>query len=124
VGGPVGGGQQHIVALVNDGGKGLVDGLLAAVGHDHLGGVNIDAGVTLGLLNDCLLEGGQARGLGVAEVGGVLKSLAGGVHNVVGGWEVGLARTKADNRASLRLEGLSFSVNDEGGRGGDSANAA
>ena len=124
VGSPVGGGQQHIVALINDGGKGLVDGLLAAVGHDDLGGVNIDTGITLGLLNDCLLEGGQACGLGVAEVGGVLESLAGGVHNVVGGGEVGLARTKANHRASLRLEGLSFSVNDEGGRGGDSANAA
>lgn len=62
VGGPIGSRQQNVVALVNDRGEGLVYGLLAAVGHDDLGGIDLNAGVAQGLVRDGLLQLGQAGG--------------------------------------------------------------
>ena len=46
VGRPVRGGHQHLVARVAQGGEGVGDGLLAAVGDQHLGRGHLVAGVT------------------------------------------------------------------------------
>ena len=114
VGGPIGSRQQNVVALVNDRGEGLVHGLLAAVGHDDLGGIDLNAGVAQGLVRDGLLQLGQAGGGGVAEVLGVLQCFVGGIHNVRGGSKVGFAGAEADDGASLSLECFGLCVNGKG----------
>ena len=45
VGGPVRRGHQHLVARVKQRGKGLEDRVLAAIGHDHLAGADLVAGI-------------------------------------------------------------------------------
>ena len=45
VGGPERGGDNDLVARIQQGGEGVVDGLLAAVGHQHLGRLGLVAGV-------------------------------------------------------------------------------
>ena len=124
VGGPVGGGQQDVVAFVDDGCKGLVDGLLATVGDDNLGGVNLYAGVAQGLFRDGLLQFGKAGGGGVAEVLGVVERLACCVNNVRGGGEVRFACAETDDGASLSLECFCLCVDGKGCGGCDGTDAA
>lgn len=59
VGGPVRSRDDDLVARVEDRGEGLVDGLLAAVGHQDLRGVDLVAGVAQRLLRDGGLELGE-----------------------------------------------------------------
>ena len=124
VGGPVGCGQQDVVAFVNDGCECLVDRLLAAVGDDNLGGVNLYAGVAQGLFRDCLLQFGKTGRGGVAEVLGVVERFACGVHNVRGCGEVRFACTETDDGASLSLECFCLCVDGKGCGGCDGTDAA
>ena len=124
VGGPVGCGQQDVVAFVNDGCECLVDRLLTAVGDDNLGGVNLYTGVAQGLFRDCLLQFGKTGGGGVAEVLGVVERFACGVHNVRGGGEVRFACAETDDGASLSLECFCLCVDGKGCGGCDGTDAA
>ena len=124
VGGPVGRGQQDVVTFVDDGCECLVDGLLAAVGDDDLGGVNLHTGVAQGLFGNCLLQFGKTGCGGVAEVLRVVERFACGIHNVRGGGEVRFACTETNDGASLSLECFCLCVDGKGGGGCDGTDAA
>ena len=62
VGGPVRRREEHLVAGVEERGEGVVDGVLAAVGDEHLAGLHVEAGVAQRLDGDGLLQLGQAAG--------------------------------------------------------------
>ena len=119
VGGPVGGGQQHLVARVHDRLDGLVVRLLAAVGDDDLAGADVVAGVPLGLVGDGLAQRGEARRRRVVVAGGVLHGGQGGLDDVGRRREVGLAGAEADHVLTLGLHGLGLGVHGQGGRRGD-----
>jgi hypothetical protein len=65
VGRPVGRRQDRLVAGVEQRGEGVVEGLLAAVGHDDLAGLDQVPGVAHGLGRDRLAQGGAAPASGV-----------------------------------------------------------
>jgi len=113
--------EEHLVARVEHRGERLVDRLLAAVGHQHVGRRDLPAGVALGLGHDGPLQLRQAAGRGVAVVLGVSRGLDRGVHDVARGREVRLARTEPDHRAALRLERLRLRIDLQGRRLGDGA---
>ena len=118
VGGPVRGRQDRLVAGAQQGGERLEHGLLAAVGDDDVCGGDLVAGVAQGLGGDGFTQRGQAGGGRVAVHRGVARGLHGGLDNVVGRGEVGLAGTEADHRATGGLEGLGLRVHGQGrGRG-------
>ena len=113
--------DDHLVARVDHGRERLVDRLLAAVGDDHLARLDGVAAVAQRLLRDRLLQLGQAAGGGVAVVLGVAAGVDGGLDDVVGRREVGLAGAEADDRAALGLERLGLRVDLERGGLGDGA---
>ena len=76
VGRPVRRRQDDLVAGVEQRREGLVDGLLAAVGDQHLAGVDVVARVARRLVGDRRLELGQPAGGGVAVVARVAGSAA------------------------------------------------
>ncbi len=78
---PVRRGQQHLVAGVHHGLERLIHGLLAAVGHDDLRRVDLEAGVAQRLGRDRLAQHRQTDGRGVAEVRGVAQGLGCGIHD-------------------------------------------
>jgi len=119
VGRPVRRGQQHLVARVEDRGEGLVDGLLAAVGHEHRRGGDLVARVPLRLERDCLAQRGETGRRGVAVVGGVLRRGDRGIDDVGRRREVGLACTEADDGPAGGLEGLGLGVDGQRRRLGD-----
>ena len=124
VGRPVGRGQQRLVAGAQQGGEGLVERLLAAVGHEHLGGGDLQAGVAGGLGGDRLAELGQPAGRGVLVVAGVTAGRLGRGDDVVGGGEVGLARAEPDHRPAGGLERLRLGVDSQRGGLGDPGDPA
>src|SRR4029079_4382976 len=86
--GPVRRRDDDLVARVEDRGEGLVDRLLAAVGHQDLGRVDLVAGVAQRLRGDGGLQLGEAAGRRVAVVLRVRAGLDGGLDDVVRGREV------------------------------------
>ena len=123
VGGPVRRRDDDLVARVEDRGERLVDRLLAAVGHQDLGRLDLVAGVAQRLRGDRGLELGQPAGRRVAVVLRVAAGLDRGLDDVVGRREVGLAGAEADHRTSGGLEGLGLGVHGEGRGLGDRADA-
>ena len=123
VGGPVRGGQQRLVAVVEQRGERLVHGLLAAVGDEHLVGRHLVAGVAGGLDGDGRPQLGQAGGRRVLvhlRVGGrALRRL----DDVVRSREVGLAGAEPDDRPAGRLQRLGFRVYGQGRGFGDGGHA-
>ena len=119
VGGPVGRRDEHLVTGVAQGGEGLVDGLLGAVGHEHLGGRDLVARVAPGLGRHRLLQGGQAAGGRVVVVGRDPAGLDGRLHDVGRGGEVGLAGAEADDVLARGPQRLGLGVDGQGGRRGD-----
>ena len=125
--GPVRRGHEHLVALVEQHLERLVHGLLAAVGDDDLAGADLEAGVAQGLRRDRLAQLGQARRGRVAVVPRVARGHEGGLDDVIGRGEVGLACRVRDDRATLGLEGLRLGVDLERrglGDGGDTGGEA
>jgi len=110
VGGPVRRRHDHLVARVEHRRERRVDGLLAAVGDQHLRRGDLEAAVAAGLVDDRLLELGQSARGGVAVVPRVAAGLDGGGDDVVGGGEVGLARAESDDGPTLRLQRLGLRV--------------
>jgi hypothetical protein len=122
VSGPIGRGQQDLVAGVEQGGKDLLDGLLAAVGDEDLRCVNREPGVASSLDRDGLT---QLRETGGRRVLVVLRVSAGGhgrLDDVSRRREVGLTGTEADHVLPGRPERFGFGVDGESGglsHGGD-----
>ena len=121
VGRPVRRGQQHLVARVEQRGEGLVDGLLAAVGDEHLRRGDLEAGVAQRLRGDRLAQLREARGGRVAVVARIGAGGLGGRDHGGRGGEVRLARAEADDRAARRLERLRLRVDGQRGGLGDPA---
>ena len=114
VGGPVGGGQDDLVAVVEQRHERLVDGLLAAIGDDDVVRINLNTGVGLRLRGDCRAKLGQALCHGVLVVLRIRGSLRGRLNDVSWGGEVRLARAKTDDRLAFGLQGLRLGVDSEG----------
>ena len=119
VGRPVGGRQEGLVARVEDGGECLEDGLLAAVGHENLSGIDLISGVSQSLLGNCRTQLGQTSGGRVAVHRGFTGSAHGRFDDRFWGREIGFARTESDDGASLGFEGFGLRVNGKGGRRSD-----
>ena len=107
---PVGRGQQHLVARVDQRLERRVERVLAAVGHHHLGRVAVEAEVAGGLVGDRLAQLRQARGGGVVVQALVGGGLGRGLDDVRGRREVGLARAEADDVLALRAQGTGLGV--------------
>ena len=115
---PVGRGQDHLVAGVDQGPQSQVHQVLGTAAHHHLAGLVLQAVVRLhaaayrlaqlhragggGVAGHVLLDGGNARRL-----------------DLVGGIEVGLTGAEADDVDAVSLHLLEHGVN---GHGGGSAN--
>ena len=110
---------MHLVARVAQRGERRVHRVLAAVGDEHLAGRAVEPAVALGLDGDRLLQLGQAAGRRVAVVLGVAAGRDGGLDDVVGRREVGLAGAEADDVLALRLQRLGLGVDGQRGRLGD-----
>src|SRR5690606_1253993 len=102
--------DQDLVTRVEQRGERLVDRLLAAVGHQHLGGVDLEPAVAQRLVGDRLPQLGQAGGGRVLVESGVAARLYRGLDDVVGRGEVGLAGAEADDRTTGGLHRLGLAV--------------
>ena len=123
VGGPVRRRQEHLVAGIEQCGEGVVDGVLAPVGDEHLAGLHIEAGVAQRLDRDGLLQLGEAAGRRVLVVPRVASGLHRCLHDVGRGREVGLSGAEADDRFAGGLERLGLGVDRERGGLGDAGHA-
>ncbi len=115
---PVGRGDEHLVAGIQQGHEEVVEHLLAAVGDDDvlLGGLgSVETAVGHG---HGPAQSRDAGNRGVAGVPGVQGRL-GGLDHVRGRGEVGLAHGQTDDLPSLGLELLGLGVDGQGGRGAD-----
>ena len=117
VGGPIRGGDEDLVTGVEQGGERFVHGLLGAVGHEHLGGHDLVARVPHGLGRHGLAQRGQPGGGAVVVVGRHPAGLDGGLHDVLGRGEVGLARPEADNVFPRSAQRPGLGVDGQRGRG-------
>ncbi len=108
IGGPVGGRKEDLVAGVQQGCTRVVDGVLAAVGHQHLGNLRAPPRVTLGLLHQCRLQFRQSARRRILVVDRVLTGRHGSDNDVVRCGEIGLTSTEPDDRLTGRpqLPGL------------------
>ena len=123
VGGPVRGRHDDLVAGVQQGREGVVDGLLAAVGDQYLVRRDRHAGVAQRLVRDRLLQLRQPAGRRVLVVLRVLSRLDRRLDDVRRGREVGLSGAEADHRPAGRLERLGLGVHGQGRGLGDGADA-
>jgi hypothetical protein len=111
---PVGGGDEHLVTRVDERHEDVVQRVLAAVGDHHVGGVDLQAAVALGLGRDRLPQGRLAGRGRVAVVGRVRGGALGRLDDVVRGGEVRLARAEADDRLPGGLERLGLGRDGQG----------
>jgi len=115
IGGPVGRGQKHLVAGIEQHGEAVVHRVLAPVGHHHLRRLHLQARIPPGLGRNGLLQLGQAPGRGIAVITRVVHRRSGCVQDGRRGGEIGLACAKADHRSPLGLQGLGLGVHRQGG---------
>ncbi len=121
VGGPVGGGQQDLVAGIEQRGERLEDGLLAAVGDQHLARADLVAGVAGCLDGDRLPQFRQPRRGGVVVEPGLGAGAPGRCHDVVRRGEVRFPGAEADHRPARRPECFRFRVHGQRCRLGNRA---
>ena len=119
IGRPVRGGQQHLVARVDHGRDGVVHRVLAAVGDEHVGRVDLQARVAPGLDRHRLTKILQAADGGVLVVLGIAARGRGRLHDVFGGREVGLPGAEADDPLARGPQGPGLGRDRQGGRGRD-----
>jgi hypothetical protein len=123
VGRPVRRGQQHLVARVQQRGERLVDGLLATVRDQDLGGRDVVGGVAQRLLGDRLAQRRQPSRGGVVVHRRVAARGDRGGDDRIRGREVRLAGAEADDIAAGGLQRLGPGVHGERGRLGDGGDA-
>ena len=119
VAGPVRSGQDDLVAGIQQCQQGVVDGVLATRGDDHLLRRDIEAGVPQRLGGNGLAQLRKPRRRGVAVVAVLTAGSDRGLHDVRRRREVGLSGTEADNRLPRCAQRLGFGVGADGGRGRD-----
>ena len=119
VGRPEGGEHDDLVARVAQHGEGIRNGLLAAVGDQHLLRRHREVGIAQGLGGQRLAQGRDPARRGVPVVGRIAAGLDGGLDDVRRCREVGLARPESDHMLAGRLQRLGFGVHGQGGRRGD-----
>ncbi len=105
IGGPVGRRQQDLVAGIEQGGEGLFDRLLAAVGDEHLGGGHLEARVPGGLGGHRRPQLRQAGGGRVPVIPRVGARRHRSGHDVRRCREVRLARRRNRSRPRRRRRG-------------------
>jgi hypothetical protein len=122
VGDPVGRGNDHFVALVQRGGKGVVDDVLGAVAHGDVLGLVRQRVLAQQLVGDGLAQGRRAVGGRVARL-----SRQQGRHpafdDVGRRREVGLADGEVDDAAAGRAHGIHARLRRHAGRRFDAAKA-
>ena len=118
VGDPVGGGDDDFVAFVEQGGEGEVEGLFAADGDDDLGGGVVERVFAGELGGNCLFERDDAGGGGGVLGGAAVQGVDGGLLDVIGGVEVGLAGAEADDVFALAAQLGGAPADGHGGRFG------
>ena len=123
IGGPVRRRKEHLVARIEQCGEGLVHGLLAAVGDDHLRRVHLEGGVAQRLGGDRLAQLGQTCRGRVAVVLGVACGGDGRIDDVLGRGEGRFTRREADHGPTGGLELLGLGVDLEGRGLGDGSDA-
>ena len=114
-----GAGQEHLVARVAQHLEGVVDGVLAAVGDEHLGGGDVETRVALGLVRDRLAELGLARRRAVAMVPRIAARRDGRLDDVLRRREIGLPGAEADDVLTGGFQRLRTRVDRERRRLGD-----
>ena len=122
VGGPVRRGHEHLVARIEQRGERVEDGLLAAVGDEHLAGFDDVARIAHRLLRDGGAQFGQPRRGRVLVVPRVAAGGDGGLDDVVGRGEVGFAGAEADDVLARGGQRLGLGVDGQGGRLGHRCN--
>jgi hypothetical protein len=122
--GPIGSREDHFVAGVQQRGEGVVDRMLAAVGHQDVGRRALEAAVAQGLGGKCFLELGLAADGAVFVVDRVAAGFDRGLDDVGRRREVGLTGAEADDVLACCPKGLCLVGNGKGCRRGDGADAA
>ena len=100
---PIGRGDNHLVAIVDEGHDSVAHALLCTVRYGDLGGGVVQSVLVLEFPYDGFAQGGIASHGRVARVV-VVDGLDGGFLDVVGRVEVGLAHTEVDDVNALCLE--------------------
>ena len=116
--------QQHLVARVAEHLERVVDGVLAAVGHEHLLGRAVEARIPLGLVRDRRAQLGQPGVGRVVVVPGLRHGRDGGLDDGAGRREVGLAGAEADHVLARGLQRLGLGVDGERRRLADGGDAS
>ena len=119
VGGPVRRRQQHLVARVEQSGECLEDGLLAAVGDQHLTGGDRQAGVPCRLRGDGFPQLGQPGRRGVLVEPRLCAGAGRRLDDVVRGREIRLTDAEADHWPAGCPQGLGLRVHSQRRRLGD-----
>ena len=114
IAGPVRGGDDDLVALVEQNLERFVDGLLAAVGHDDLAWVDFVAGVAQRLVRDGLAQFRQTCRGRVTIVFRILHRGGRGRDDRCGGWEVRFSRAEPDDVDSGGLHCLRLGIDGQG----------
>jgi hypothetical protein len=112
--GPVRGGHQHLVTGVEQRLERVVDGLLAAVGDQHLRWVALEARVAPGLVGDRAPQYRQPRDRGVVVVRRVRTRGDRGLHDPCRSGEVGLAGAETDDVLTGGEQRLRLGIDGEG----------
>jgi len=113
---PVRRGQQRLVTLVEQREQGVVHGVLAAVGHEHLRGRHLVPRIASGLRGDRLSQLGKPGDRAVLVVLRIAAGFRGSLDDVGRCREVRLTGAETDDRLAGGLQGLGLGVNCQGGR--------
>ena len=114
---PIGGGDDDLLALVDEGEHGVAHALLGTVRHYNLGGCVVEAVLAFQFGGDGLAQVGIAGHGRVARVV-VAYGLVGGLFDVVGRVEVGFAHAQVDHVDALRFHLTAALRHHQGGRCG------
>lgn len=106
VAGPVRSGNDDLIAIVEQDLEGFIHGLLAAVGHHDLIGIDLIAGIAQHLSRNRFAQLGQARRRRVLVILRVKAGICRSLDHVCGGREIRFTCAEADNVKSGGLHGL------------------
>ena len=113
VAGPVRSGNDDLIAIVEQNLERFVDGLLAAVGHHDLIGIDLIAGIAQHLSRNRFAQLGQARRRRVLVILRVKAGICRSLDHVCGGREIRFTCAEADNVKSGGLHGLGLGIDGE-----------
>ena len=106
-------GNDDLVAVIEQHLEGFVHGLLAAVGHHDLIGIDLIAGIAQHLSRNRFAQLGQARRRRVLVILRVKAGICRSLDHVCGGREIRFTCAEADNVKSGGLHGLGLGIDGE-----------